>query len=33
MMKKVILKQEPETENPTQRKNLFRIAFKTKDRV
>jgi hypothetical protein len=33
MMKKVLLKQEPETEKPTQRNNLFRTACKTKDRV
>jgi hypothetical protein len=33
MMKKVLLKQEPETKKPVQRKNLFRTACKTKDRV
>jgi hypothetical protein len=33
MMKKVLLKQEPDTEKPVQRNNLFRTACKTKDRV
>jgi hypothetical protein len=33
MMKKVILKQEPETEKLAQRNNLFRTSCKTKDRV
>jgi hypothetical protein len=33
MMKKFLLKQEPKTENPTQRNNLFRTACKMKDRV
>jgi hypothetical protein len=33
MMKKVLLKQEPETEKPVQRNNLFRTTCKTKDRV
>jgi len=33
MMKKVLLKQEPGTENPAQRNNLFMKACKTKDRV
>jgi hypothetical protein len=32
MMKKVLLKQEPNTEKPMQRNNLFRTYFKTKDR-
>jgi hypothetical protein len=31
MMKKVLLKQEPETEKPMQRNNLFRTTCKTKD--
>lgn len=33
MMKKVILKPEPEVEKPVQRNNLFRTTCKTKDRV
>jgi hypothetical protein len=33
MMRKVLLKPEKEAENPTQRNRLFRIAYKTKDRV
>jgi hypothetical protein len=33
MMKKVLLKQEPETENPSQRNNLFRTTSKMKDKV
>jgi hypothetical protein len=33
MMKKVLLKQEPETERPAQRNNLFRTTCKTKDKV
>jgi hypothetical protein len=33
MMKKVLLKQEPEIEKPEQRNNLFRTTCKTKDRV
>jgi hypothetical protein len=33
MMKKVLLKQEPETEKPVQRNNLFRTTCKMKDRV
>jgi hypothetical protein len=33
MMKKVLLKQEPETEKPAQRNNLFRTTCKMKDRV
>jgi hypothetical protein len=33
MLKKVILKLEPEIENPVQRNNLFRTACKTKDKV
>jgi hypothetical protein len=33
MIKKVLLKPEPEVEKPVQRNNLFRIACKTKDRV
>jgi hypothetical protein len=33
MLKKVLLKPEPEVENPVQRNNLFRTACKTKDRV
>jgi hypothetical protein len=33
MMKKVILKQDPEAENPVQRNNLFRTSCKMKDRV
>jgi hypothetical protein len=32
MMKKVILKEEPETERPVQRNNLLKIVCKTKDR-
>jgi hypothetical protein len=33
MMKKVLLKQEPEIEKPVQRNNLFRTTCKMKDRV
>jgi hypothetical protein len=33
MMRKILLKPEKEVENPVQRNNLFRTAFKTKDRV
>jgi hypothetical protein len=33
MMKKVLLKQEPETERPAQRNNLFKTTCKTKDMV
>jgi len=33
MMKKVILKEEPETERPMQRNNLLKIGCKMKDRV
>jgi hypothetical protein len=33
MMRKILLKPEKEVENPVQRKNLFRTACKTKDRV
>jgi hypothetical protein len=33
MLRKVLLKPEPEVENPVQRNNLFRTACKTKDRV
>ena len=33
MLRKVILKPEPEVEKPVQRNNLFRTSFKTKDRV
>jgi hypothetical protein len=33
MMRKVLLIPEKEVENPAQRNRLFRIAFKTKDRV
>jgi hypothetical protein len=33
MMKKVLLKPEPEVEKSVQRNNLFRTACKTKDRV
>jgi hypothetical protein len=33
MMKKVLLKQEPEVEKPVQRNNLFRTTCKTKDMV
>jgi hypothetical protein len=33
MMKKVLLKQDPETENPVQRNNLFMTACKMKDKV
>jgi hypothetical protein len=33
MMRKVLLKQEKEAENPAQRNSLFRMACKTKDRV
>jgi hypothetical protein len=33
MMKKVLLKPEPEVENPVQRNSLFRTTCKTKDRV
>ena len=33
MMKKVLLKPEPEVEKPVQRNNLFRTACKTKYRV
>jgi hypothetical protein len=33
MMKKVLLKLEPELEKPVQRNNLFGTACKTKDRV
>jgi hypothetical protein len=33
MMKKVLLKKEPETEKPVQRNNLLRTTCKTKDKV
>jgi hypothetical protein len=33
MMKKVLLKSEPEIERPTQRNSLFRTTCKMKDRV
>ena len=33
MMKKVLLKQEPETEKPPQRNSLFRTTYKMRDRV
>jgi hypothetical protein len=33
MMKKVLLNQEPETENPAQKNNLFMTSCKMKDRV
>jgi hypothetical protein len=33
MMKKFLLKQEPETKKPVQRNNLFRTTCKTKDKV
>jgi hypothetical protein len=33
VMKKVLLKLEPEVEKPVQRKSSFRIVCKTKDRV
>ena len=33
MMRKIFLKPEKEVENPVQRNNLFRTAYKTKDRV
>ena len=33
MMKKVLLKQEPENEKPAQRNNLFITSCKTKDKV
>jgi hypothetical protein len=33
MMKKVLLKQDPKTENPAQMNNLFRKTYETKDRV
>jgi len=33
MMKKVLLKQEPETKKPTQQNNLFKTSCKTKERV
>jgi hypothetical protein len=33
MLKKVLLKPEPEVENPVQRNSLFRTSCNTKDRV
>jgi hypothetical protein len=33
MMKKVLLKQEPETEKPMQRKKFLRTTYKMKDKV
>jgi hypothetical protein len=33
MMRKFLLKLEKEEDNPAQRNSLFRIAYKTKDRV
>jgi hypothetical protein len=33
MLRKVLLKLEPEVENPIKRNSLFRTTFKTKDKV